>query len=149
MWTKMAIFGPPTHPLLSTWLLNAPLPSFITEEAQMPRLQRAPNEEVFSYQCIHYHFWLISYNFSGIPVNTSLSVVHVPTNVFDGDPKVANAIDWSQWLDSTFKDNYNRDPSLSWQYFGSSTGFMRQYPAMKWMTSEHDPDLYDARMRDW
>ena len=21
--------------------------------------------------------------------------------------------------------------------------------AMKWRTSEHDPDLYDARMRDW
>lgn len=87
--------------------------------------------------------------FSGIPVNTNMSVVHVPTNVFDGDPKVANAIDWSLGLDLTFKDNYNRDPSLSWQYFGSSTGFMRQYPAMKWMTTEHDPDLYDARMRDW
>jgi len=87
--------------------------------------------------------------FSGIPVNTNMSVVHVPTNVFDGDPKVANAIDWSSQLDLTFRDNYNRDPSLSWQYFGSSTGFMRQYPAMKWMTSEHDPDLYDARMRDW
>ena len=26
---------------------------------------------------------------------------------------------------------------------------MRQYPAIKWMTSEHDPDLYDARMREW
>ena len=88
-------------------------------------------------------------NFTGIPVNTNRSVVHVPTNVFDGDPKVANAIDWSASLDLIFKDNYNRDPSLSWQYFGSSTGFMRQYPAMQWMTSEHDPDLYDARMRDW
>ena len=51
-----------------------------------------------------------------------MSVVHVPTNVFDGDPKVANAIDWSEGLDLTFKDNYKRDPSLSWQYFGSSTG---------------------------
>ena len=60
--------------------------------------------------------------FSGIPVNTNMSVVHVPTNVFDGDPKVANAIDWSGDLDLIFKDNYNRDPSLSWQYFGSSTG---------------------------
>ena len=28
--------------------------------------------------------------FSGIPVNTSMSTVHVPTNVFDGDPKVKN-----------------------------------------------------------
>ena len=82
-------------------------------------------------------------------MNTNMSVVHIPTNVFDGDPKVANAIDWSENLDLTFKDNYKRDPSLSWQYFGSSSGFMRQYPAMKWMVSDHDPDLYDARMRDW
>ena len=63
--------------------------------------------------------------------------------------QVVNAIDWSKGLDHVFIDNYNRDPSLSWQYFGSSTGFMRQYPAIKWMTSDHDPDLYDARMREW
>ncbi len=65
------------------------------------------------------------------------------------DPKVVNAIKWSKDLDRVFIDNYRRDPSLSWQYFGSSTGFMRQYPAMKWMVAEEDPDLYDARMRDW
>ena len=88
-------------------------------------------------------------HFSGIPVNTSQSTVHVPTNVFDGEPKVINAIDWSRKLDEIFKDNYERDPSLSWQYFGSSTGFLRQYPAMKWLTQEDDPDMYDARMRDW
>jgi voltage-dependent calcium channel alpha-2/delta-3 len=88
-------------------------------------------------------------HFSGIPVNVNYSSVHVPTNVYDGDPKVVNAIKWSKMLDDIFKDNYKRDPSLSWQYFGSSTGFMRQYPAMKWRTDEHDPDLYDARMRDW
>ena len=88
-------------------------------------------------------------HFSGIPVNTTFSSVHVPTNVFDGEPKVINAIDWTRKLDDTFKDNYERDPSLSWQYFGSSTGFLRQYPAMKWLTQEDDPDMYDARMRDW
>merc|ERR1712079_538948 len=89
-------------------------------------------------------------HFDGIPVNTSFSTVHVPTNVFDGEPKVINAIDWSRKLDETFKDNYEKDPSLSWQYFGSSTGFLRQYPAMKWLEdSEADPDMYDARMRDW
>jgi len=88
-------------------------------------------------------------HFSGIPVNTSYSSVHVPTNVFDGEAKVINAIDWSRKLDDTFKDNYERDPSLSWQFFGSSTGFLRQYPAMKWLMYEDDPDMYDARMRDW
>jgi voltage-dependent calcium channel alpha-2/delta-3 len=88
-------------------------------------------------------------HFSGIPVNSNVSSVHVPTNVFDGDPKVANAIKWSERLDRIFKDNYHRDPSLSWQYFASSTGFMRQYPATKWLTNNEDPDLYDARMREW
>ena len=44
------------------------------------------------------------------------------------DPNVINAIKWSKEMDRVFVDNYNRDPSLSWQYFGSSTGFMRQYP---------------------
>ena len=48
------------------------------------------------------------------------------------DPKVVNAIKWSKMLDDIFKDNYKRDPSLSWQYFGSSTGFMRQYPGTQY-----------------
>ena len=81
--------------------------------------------------------------FSGIPVNTNMSVVHVPTNVFDGDPKVANAIDWSEGLDLTFKDNYKRDPSLSWQYFGSSTGktSIIQCPSLGY-------DLLDGRIKN-
>ena len=104
------------------------------------------------YYSIGYSRMVLTANkhFDGIPVNTSFSTVHVPTNVFDGEPKVINAIDWSRKLDETFKDNYEKDPSLSWQYFGSSTGFLRQYPAMKWLEdSEEDPDMYDARMRDW
>lgn len=102
-------------------------------------------------------------------VNKSHSSVHVPTNVFDrgecahipksncielhpGPPLIAaleviSAIEWSETLDDTFKDNYNKDPTLSWQFFGSSTGFMRQFPASKW---EQNPvDLYDCRLRTW
>ena len=45
-------------------------------------------------------------HFSGIPVNTTYSTVHVPTNVFDGEAKVINSIDWSRKLDEIFKDNY-------------------------------------------
>lgn len=37
-------------------------------------------------------------------------------------------IKWSEELDKTFRNNYKEDPTLSWQYFGSSTGFMRQFP---------------------
>lgn len=56
-------------------------------------------------------------------------------------------IKWTEQLDSIFLDNYNKDPSLSWQFFGSTTGIMRQFPASKWIT---DPvDLFDCRLRSW
>ena len=88
-------------------------------------------------------------HFSGIPVNTSETSVHVPTSVNDAEPRVINAIDWSSRLTDIFMHNYQRDPSMSWQYFGSSTGFLRQYPAAKWPVNKGMPDMYDARMRDW
>ncbi|XP_064082138.1 voltage-dependent calcium channel subunit alpha-2/delta-3-like isoform X2 [Macrobrachium nipponense] len=88
-------------------------------------------------------------HFDGIPVNENFSSVHVPTNVYDKAPDVLRAIRWSGRLDRTFKSNYELDPTLSWQYFGSSSGFLRQYPATKWVLDERDPDLYDARLRSW
>lgn len=43
---------------------------------------------------------------------------------------VIKDIQWSNNLDRIFKDNYQKDPTLSFQFFGSSTGFMRQFPGM-------------------
>lgn len=81
-------------------------------------------------------------------VNLSLSSVHVPTNVYDRAKEVIKAIKWSTMLDSIFDSNYKRDPSLFWQFFCSSTGFLRQFPATKWKWI--DPvDLYDCRIRHW
>lgn len=41
---------------------------------------------------------------------------------------VVKDIQWSQELDSIFISNYQKDPTLSWQFFGSSLGFMRRFP---------------------
>lgn len=71
---------------------------------------------------------LKSRHFGESEVNISLSAVHVPTNVFDGAPDVMKGIYWSKRLNRIFIDNFDSDPSLSWQFFGSSTGFMRQFP---------------------
>jgi voltage-dependent calcium channel alpha-2/delta-3 len=80
-------------------------------------------------------------------VNLSVSSVHVPANVYDRAKDVIKAIKWSEMLDDIFDSNYKRDPSLFWQYFCSSSGFLRQFPATKW---KMDPvDLYDCRLRSW
>ncbi|XP_065360594.1 voltage-dependent calcium channel subunit alpha-2/delta-3 isoform X2 [Calliphora vicina] len=85
--------------------------------------------------------------FFNTPINMSVSSVHVPTNVYDRASDTIKAIEWSENLDQIFRDNYKKDPTLSWQFFGSSTGFMRQFPASKWKA---DPvDLYDCRLRSW
>ncbi|XP_077284622.1 voltage-dependent calcium channel subunit straightjacket isoform X2 [Arctopsyche grandis] len=86
-------------------------------------------------------------HFNDKPVNTSFSSVHIPTNVYDRSPEVIQAIKWSENLDSIFINNYRVDPSLSWQFFGSSTGFMRHYPAMEWKAEP--VDLFDCRTRAW
>lgn len=83
----------------------------------------------------------------GGEVNLNMSAVHVPTNVYKGASNVIRAIKWSEALDRTFINNYDQDPSLSWQYFGSATGFMRQYPAMNWYMQP--VDLFDCRTRSW
>ncbi|XP_026319490.1 voltage-dependent calcium channel subunit alpha-2/delta-3 isoform X5 [Hyposmocoma kahamanoa] len=86
-------------------------------------------------------------HFSNIPVNVNFSSVHVPSNVYAWANETIKGIRWSEGLDAHFKDNYQSDPTLSWQYFGSSTGFMRHYPAMKWRAEP--VDIYDCRTRAW
>lgn len=80
-------------------------------------------------------------------INLSVSSVHVPANVYDRAKDVIKAIKWSEMLDNIFDSNYRHDPSLFWQSFCSSAGFLRQFPATKW---KMDPvDLYDCRLRSW
>uniref|UniRef100_A0A2K6SEQ2 Calcium voltage-gated channel auxiliary subunit alpha2delta 4 n=1 Tax=Saimiri boliviensis boliviensis TaxID=39432 RepID=A0A2K6SEQ2_SAIBB len=67
-------------------------------------------------------------HFSNLPVNTSISSVQLPTNVYNKDPEILNGVYMSEALNAVFVENFQRDPTLTWQYFGSATGFFRIYP---------------------
>ncbi|KAH8323327.1 hypothetical protein KR067_005091 [Drosophila pandora] len=91
-------------------------------------------------------------HFYNTPVDTEHSSVHVPSNVWDRSERVLKTIQWSEQLDEVFRQNYQSDPALSWQYFGSDTGILRHYPAAQWTDSRanrQDADTYDCRKRSW
>ncbi|KAI4463039.1 voltage-dependent calcium channel subunit alpha-2/delta-related [Holotrichia oblita] len=81
-------------------------------------------------------------------VNLDFSVIRSTVSVYVRDKIVLNNIRWSEPLDLTFKCNAKKDPTLIWQYFASSSGFMRMYPAMKWPDEIYDK-TYDHRTRSW
>lgn len=67
------------------------------------------------------------------------------------DGGVQSAIAWSSHLDPIFANNLERDAALSWQYFGSSTGFLRRFPGTQWPhagATETKP-INDFRIDDW
>ncbi|KRT79468.1 VWA domain-containing protein, partial [Oryctes borbonicus] len=81
-------------------------------------------------------------------VNLDFSVIRSTVSVYVRDKIVLNNIRWSEALDLTFKCNTMLDPTLIWQYFASSSGFMRLYPAINWPDEEYDK-TYDHRTRSW
>lgn len=71
--------------------------------------------------------------------------------MFDTDPDVQSSIAWSSHLDPLFSNNLERDSALSWQYFGSSLGFLRRYPGTQWPQdgSKDARPIHDFRSEDW
>nr|XP_019947682.1 PREDICTED: voltage-dependent calcium channel subunit alpha-2/delta-4-like [Paralichthys olivaceus] len=88
-------------------------------------------------------------HFNKLPVNTQLSNIQVPTNVYNRDPDILNGAYMSEALNDVFIDNFQKDPTLTWQYFGSSTGFFRLYPGIKWTPDENGVVTFDSRNRNW
>uniref|UniRef100_A0A8C3IUG8 Calcium voltage-gated channel auxiliary subunit alpha2delta 4 n=1 Tax=Chrysemys picta bellii TaxID=8478 RepID=A0A8C3IUG8_CHRPI len=88
-------------------------------------------------------------HFNNLLVNTTYSDVQLPTNVYNKDPGILNGVYMSEALNPIFVDNFQRDPTLTWQYFGSSTGFFRLYPGIKWMPDENGVISFDCRNRGW
>uniref|UniRef100_A0A8C6UMM2 Calcium channel, voltage-dependent, alpha 2/delta subunit 4a n=1 Tax=Neogobius melanostomus TaxID=47308 RepID=A0A8C6UMM2_9GOBI len=88
-------------------------------------------------------------HFNKLPVNVQTSNIQVPTNVYNRDPDIVNGVYMSEALDNVFIDNFQKDPTLTWQYFGSATGFFRLYPGIQWIPDESGVVTFDCRNRNW
>ncbi|XP_019371081.1 PREDICTED: voltage-dependent calcium channel subunit alpha-2/delta-4 isoform X1 [Gavialis gangeticus] len=88
-------------------------------------------------------------HFNNLKVNTTYSDIQLPTNVYNKDPDILNGVYMSEALNPVFVDNFQRDPTLTWQYFGSSAGFFRLYPGIKWIPDENGVISFDCRNRGW
>ncbi|KRJ98676.1 voltage-dependent calcium channel subunit alpha-2/delta-3 isoform X1 [Drosophila yakuba] len=89
--------------------------------------------------------------FERLPVNLSLSSILVPHGVDLDEPDVKSSLQWSSHLDPLFQNNLEQDPALSWQYFGSSTGFLRRFPGTAWPPegSKGSKLIHDFRTHNW
>lgn len=67
------------------------------------------------------------------------------------DTNVQSSVAWSSHLDPIFASNLERDAALSWQYFGSTEGFMRRFPGTQWphKGSTKSEPIKDFRTQDW
>ncbi|KAI5126031.1 Voltage-Dependent Calcium Channel Subunit Alpha-2/Delta-4 [Manis pentadactyla] len=88
-------------------------------------------------------------HFSNLRVNTTRSTVQLPTNVYNKGPDILNGVYMSEALNPVFVENFQRDPTLTWQYFGSSAGFFRIFPGIKWTPDENGVIAFDCRNRGW
>ncbi|XP_050963170.1 voltage-dependent calcium channel subunit alpha-2/delta-1a isoform X2 [Labeo rohita] len=86
------------------------------------------------------------------PVSYNTTAVHIPTDIYEGSTIILNELNWTAALDTVFKKNKEKDPTLLWQVFGSATGLARYFPASPWVDTRNTPnkiDLYDVRRRPW
>ncbi|XP_067207897.1 voltage-dependent calcium channel subunit alpha-2/delta-3 isoform X6 [Linepithema humile] len=81
-------------------------------------------------------------HFDHLAVNVTLSAVLLPSGIKDNERDVASGIQWSEYLDLLFVNNYESDPTLSWQYYGATTGFLRRFPGFYARITNVD-DIHD------
>lgn len=65
--------------------------------------------------------------------------------------ELKSSFGWTAHLDPLFANNIERDPALSWQYFGSTNGLLRRFPGASWPPEGFNSNqpLNDYRSEDW
>jgi voltage-dependent calcium channel alpha-2/delta-3 len=94
-------------------------------------------------------------NFKSVQkINRNKSAVQVPINVYKQGMAINMTADWTESLDEQFKKNYDEDNELFWQYFCSTQGLFRRYPAAHWVSpstgsKKGSRDFFDCRLQTW
>ena len=90
-------------------------------------------------------------NFKSVQkINRNKSTVQVPINVYKQDIAINMTAYWTEALDDMFKKNYDEDNDNFWQYFCSSQGLFRRYPAAYWTVGQNNlNDFFDCRLQTW
>ncbi|CAL8086142.1 unnamed protein product [Calicophoron daubneyi] len=116
-------------------------------------LQPVPAEGNDTSNCTRKFYLPMEYNtqFENKYISMNESVAHVPTNVYDLSEELLTVANWTEALNSVFQQNAANDPTLRWQYFGSSTGFFKYYPGAMWNIQLDEPflDFFDCRSQPW
>ena len=87
-------------------------------------------------------------NFKSVKqINSKKSNVQVPVNVYKQDIAINMTAYWTEELDKEFSKNYDNDNELFWQYFCSTQGLFRRYPAAYWSGIKND--FFDCRLQTW
>ncbi|XP_071960081.1 voltage-dependent calcium channel subunit alpha-2/delta-1-like isoform X3 [Antedon mediterranea] len=88
--------------------------------------------------------------FGGKDVTFDMSAVQIPTDIYNEDPIILNAIKVTDGIDEIFINNREKDTDLLWQYVGSSTGFYRSYPGSRHeKRNKYGVDVLDRRKQSW
>lgn len=93
---------------------------------------------------------MVSFRYFKQKVSFDESIVKISDEIPRNYQDTINTVVYTKELDEVFKNNVKMDPSLRWQYFGSSSGLIRLYPAREWDTNFAGfYNDYDPRVRNW
>ena len=66
-------------------------------------------------------------------LNVNQSNVQIPMNIYKYDKRILNTVNWTKDINKVFADNFNKTPTLLWQYFASKDGVMRTFPGRRYV----------------
>lgn len=78
------------------------------------------------------------------------SIIKISDAIQRNHRETINTVVYTKELEQVFKSNNKTDKDIRWQYFGSSSGLLRLYPAREWDTNFAGfYNDYDPRVRNW